>query len=141
MFCLSLPFTAQAQTNAPVVTINGTTVEHALTSITFSGDNVILHFSDGTADATADMSTVSIEMATLTSIGQLETFATSELVGNTLTLGGVAVGERIAIYDVTGKKLMQTTATASTTSLSLDALQKGVYIVRAGHNIIKFQKK
>lgn len=141
LFCLSVSLCLHAQSPGAVVTVNGSVVEHTLSRLTFSGDNVILHFSDGTTDQSADMDEVTIDLSALTSIGRVNAYASSQLVGNRLELGGMAVGERITLYDAAGRKLMQTVASASTTTLPLDGLQRGTYIVRAGSNIIKFQKK
>ena len=77
---LSAHLTLCAQTPIPLLTVNGSVVEHALASITFSGDNVILHFSDGTADRTEDMGVVTIDMTSVTAVGKLKTFSSSQLV-------------------------------------------------------------
>ena len=138
---LSAHLTLCAQTPIPLLTVNGSVVEHALASITFSGDNVILHFSDGTADRTEDMGVVTIDMTSVTAVGKLKTFSSSQLVGNTLTLGGLAAGDRVTLFDAQGRRLLQTTAQGNTMTLPLDHLRPAVYIVRAGNNIIKFQKR
>ncbi len=138
---LAAPLMLCAQTAIPLLTVNGSVVEHALASITFSGDNVILHFTDGTSDITEDMGTVTIDMTPVTAVSKLKTYASTQLVGNTLVLGGMAAGDRVTLYDAQGRKLLQTTASASTMTLPLDHLRPAVYIVRAGNNIIKFQKR
>lgn len=138
---LSAPLTLCAQTPVPLISVNGSVVEHALASITFSGDNVILHFSDGSADDNEDMGAVTIDMTAVTAVGKLRTFASTQLVGNTLVLGGMAAGDRVTLYDAQGRQLLQTTASGSTMTLPLDHLRPAVYIVRTGNNIIKFQKQ
>ncbi|MGI6242524.1 MAG: T9SS type A sorting domain-containing protein [Prevotella sp.] len=127
--------------DGPVTTVNGVQVKRVLSRITFSGDNIILHFDDGDTDLSEDMEAVTITMPTTTAIDKLQTFVCNRLQGNKLTLGGIRRGERIAIYDTGGRLRMQTTASGSDMTLSLESLKSGVYIVKAGNNIIKFRKQ
>jgi hypothetical protein len=124
-----------------VVTVNGIQVEHVLSQLTFEGDNVILHFADGAPDQSEDMATVTITMSATTDISRLKTFTTARPVGNELTLDGIAAGDRVTIYDMGGRMCMQTTSSGGSMRLSLKGLKAGVYIVKAGNNIIKLQKK
>ncbi|MBM6993373.1 MAG: T9SS type A sorting domain-containing protein [Prevotella sp.] len=130
---------AAAQLTDAVLTVNGQQATRTLTQITFDGDNVILHFTDGTE--TADMSTVAITLPATTRIDRVQTFATAQLVGDELTLGGLSRGERVTIYDASGRRMMQTTASDETLTISTTTLHKGVYIVKAGDKIIKFSRK
>lgn len=127
--------------DGPVTTVNGVQVERVLSKITFLGDNIILHFNDDNAEQTEDLEAVSITLPATTGIDKLRTFVSKQLQGDNLTLKGVGRGERIAIYDTGGRLRMQTTASGSDMSLSLAGLKTGVYIVKAGNNIIKFQKQ
>lgn len=130
-----------AWADGPVTTVNGVQVERVLSKITFLGDNIVLHFNDGNTEQTEDLEAVSITLPTTTGIDKLRTFVSKQLQGDNLTLKGVGRGERIAIYDAGGRLQMQTTASDSDMSLSLAGLKTGVYIVKAGNNIIKFQKQ
>ncbi|KXB48756.1 hypothetical protein HMPREF1870_00258 [Bacteroidales bacterium KA00344] len=130
-----------AWADGPVTTVNGVQVERVLSKITFWGDNIVLHFNDGNAEQTEDLEAVSITLPATTGIDKLRTFVSKQLQGDNLTLKGVGRGERIAIYDAGGRLRMQTTASGSDMSLSLAGLKTGVYIVKAGNNIIKFQKQ
>lgn len=136
---LTIPMVAQ--TESTVVTVNGSQVEKTLTRMTFSGDRVILHFSDGSASRTEDMATVTVSLSAVTGIDRVKTFAGRQLLDNELFLEGIAAGDRVTLYDVSGRMRMQTTAASETVRLSLAGLKTGVYIVKAGNNIIKFQKK
>lgn len=139
---LSLLTVPVAAGNAdPVVVVNGTPVENILSQITFEGDNVVLHFADGVADRSEDMGTVTITMPNTTGIARIKTAAAVAAVGNELVMDGIAAGERIAIYDTGGRLRMQTTSPGSRVRFSLESLATGMYIVRAGSNIIKFQKQ
>lgn len=139
MALATVPTSAWA--DGPVTTVNGVQVERVLSKITFLGDNIILHFDDGNAEQTEDMEAVSITLPTTTGIDKLQTFVCNRLQGDNLTLSGVRRGERIAIYDTGGRLRMQTTASGSDMNLSLEGLKAGVYIVKAGNNIIKFRKQ
>lgn len=136
---LTIPMVAQ--TESTVVTVNGSQVEKTLTRMTFSGDRVILHFSDGSGSRTEDMATVTVSLSAVTGIDRIKTFAGRQLLDNELLLEGIAAGDRVTLYDVSGRMRMQTTAASETVRLSLAGLKAGVYIVKAGNNIIKFQKK
>lgn len=139
----AMPLRAQEggpQQSGTVVTVNGTPVEHALAQLTFDGDNVVLHFADGAADMTADMAGVSITLAAATRIDRPEVYTATRLVADELRLGGLAPGERVALYDAAGRLLRQTTAAPTATTLPLAGLRAGTYIVRAGQTIIKFRK-
>ena len=139
MLVATMPTPAWA--DGPVTTVNGVQVERVLSKITFWGDNIVLHFNDGNAEQTEDLEAVSITLPATTGIDKLRTFVSKQLQGDNLTLKGVGRGERIAIYDAGGRLRMQTTASGSDMSLSLAGLKTGVYIVKAGNNIIKFQKQ
>lgn len=138
---LLLVMPTHAGASNAVVTVNGIQVEHALSQLTFEGDNVILHFADDAPERSEDMAAVTISMSGTTDISRLKTFTTARPVGNQLMLDGIAAGDRIAIYDTGGRLRMQTTSPGSRVRFSLESLATGMYIVRAGSNIIKFQKQ
>ena len=126
--------------NSQVVIINGQKVEKFATKITFSGDNAIVTFSDGTTD-TADMSNVVIHLNVSTDISKVQTFNFNGLIGDELHLSNIAEGTAVTIYDATGKVLQQVKATDTTLSLNTASLKNGVYVLKAGNQIVKFLKK
>ena len=83
-----------------------------LTKITFDGDNVILHFKDGTTTQTKDMETIVIDMSNATAI---------ETVRQVESLKGKGV------YNLRGQYVGQ----------GVEGLQKGLYIVDGKKVIIK----
>ncbi len=110
--CLLLSLGAMADDGDQTVTIAGTTVSKTVKQITFSGDDVILHFTDNTT-ATEDMGVevkIAFELSAtyLESINaQLSTF-NSQRVYN---LRGQYMGEsldglRAGVYIVNGKKVV-----------------------------------
>lgn len=126
--------------NSQVVIINGQEVEKFATKITFSGDNAIVTFSDGTTD-TADMSNVVIYLNVSTDISKVQTFNYNGIIGDELRLSNIAEGTAVTIYDATGKVLQQVKATDTTLSLNTASLKNGVYVLKAGNQIVKFLKK
>ncbi len=126
--------------NSQVVIINGQKVEKVATKITFNGDNAVVTFSDGTTD-TADMSNVVIYLNVSTDISKVQTFNYNGIIGDELRLSNIAEGTTVTIYDATGKVLQQVKATDTTLSLNTASLKNGVYVLKAGNQIVKFLKK
>lgn len=140
---LGLTVSSQAAiaSDTQTITVNGRTVEKTAVELTFDGDNVVLHFSDGTEE-TADMESVAIAFDNATTgIDQVKAF---NLVGTTdgnIHLSGVQCGERIEVFDASGKKVAQTKASSDTASLDITNMKSGVYVLRAGNTVIKFVKR
>lgn len=139
---LGLTVSSQAAiaSDTQTITVNGRTVEKTAVELTFDGDNVVLHFSDGTEE-TADMESVAIAFDNATTgIDQVKAF---NLVGTTdgnIHLSGVQCGERIEVFDASGK-VAQTKASSDTASLDITNMKSGVYVLRAGNTVIKFVKR
>ena len=122
------------------LTINGESVEKAGTQITFDGDQVILHFADATTE-TADMDAVTIEMDVVTDIDMVnETFRLNGLVDGALHINGLEA-DGVSIYDASGRMVLRTRVAGSDAVLDVNHLQKGVYILKAGNQIVKFMKR
>ena len=105
------------------LTINGQKVEKVVSQLTFSGDNVVLHF-DGSEES-YPMNEVQIDFT----------------VTNGLNIAGLADGTPVAVYDISGKKVAGVRAAGKVTQLSVDGLNGGVYILKAGNQIVKFVKR
>lgn len=117
------------------ITINGMNVEKTALRITFDGDDAILHFADGTSQQ-ADMAGIVIDFAAATSISAYR-FPGS--IGNQLSLNGLAEGTPASLYDASGR-LVATTAVSAQPWNTSD-LRPGLYILKAGNIVIKFNKK
>ena len=119
------------------LTINGQTVESVVTRITFEGDNVVLHFKGGDSQ-TADMDAVVLgfEYSPTTSISVLR-----GTVDNYLNLSGLDEGTVVSIYDAQGKLITTTTAREAKAVLFVSTLRSGVYVLKAGRQVVKFVKK
>ena len=105
-----------------------------------NGDNAVVSFSDGSSQS-ADMSQVVIYLNVSTDIRKVETFNFNGLIGDELHLSNIAEGTAVTIYDATGKVLQQVKATDTTLSLNTASLKNGVYVLKAGNQIVKFLKK
>ena len=132
-------FTAAMADNAQTLVINGEKVEKVVSQITFSGDNVVLHF-DGD-EATYPMDDVEISFTQTAGINSLNTFRLNGIVGGTLQVSGLAEGTPVSVYDASGKKLAETRANGETTQVALDGMAPGIYILKAGNQIVKFVKR
>ena len=92
--------------NADVVqtlTINGQTVEKTVTQLTFSGDNVVLHF-EGSEESYA-LDDVVLDFSDVSSINSINTFKLNGLVDGRLDISGLAAGTPVAVFDISGKKM------------------------------------
>lgn len=141
LLLLTASFSLHAQATQ-TLTVNGQTIDKVVTQITFEGDNVILHF--GTETAFYDMNTVvlSLSKSDATGINLMEnTFSLSGLVDGNLNLQNIPENTPIVIYDTTGKSLIQTKANAISTTVDVNGLSSGIYLLKAGKQIVKFVKR
>jgi hypothetical protein len=135
-FLFAVGFTANAE-NKQTLTINGQVVEKLVTKITFDGDNVVLTFGDQSTQ-TADMSTVKLSFAVdgSTAIGTIK-----KEVENVLDINGLEPGTEVTIYDAQGKKMMSMRASEVRSVLNTSTLNSGVYLMKAGRQVVKFVKR
>jgi len=99
-----------------VVKINGTAIDKVVQTITFSGDDVNLLYSDGTTE-TVDMEAVVISF---------EADATDISVSSISQNGDVK-----KIYDINGRQMRST----------LEMLPSGIYIIKSANKTVKYIKK
>lgn len=137
---LAVPTMATIAVASQNITINGQAVNKVATELTFDGDNVVLHYQDGTSQK-ADMGTVSISFDTTTGIDDINTFTLNGATDGLLNINGLQPGQKILIYDTTGKVVASTKAVAENVQVDIQNVKSGVYILRAGNNIIKFVKR
>jgi len=108
---LTVPQTVHAD-DGQVVTINGNRVDKTVVKLTFSGDNVVLNYSDNTYEE-ADMANVSIVFTVADAIKALEKESSDA---------------SVSYFDLSGKQLKK-------------APLKGGYIVKKGNIIVKLLNK
>lgn len=95
-----------------VVTVNGQTTSKPVTKLTFSGDNIVLHFNDGSTQ-TVDMGNVVI------------TFNITDAVK---ALASEPKNAPVSYFDLNGRQLKS-------------APKKGSYIMRKGNKVVKLLTK
>lgn len=118
-----------------VLVINGEKVEKSVTKISFEGDNVVLHFADASTQ-TADMGGVIISFSDAAAVRNLTAYELRSVVNGRLILGGLPKGTEVTVYDAAGKLMLSSTAS----DLNVSHLKSGVYILKAGQQIVKFSK-
>jgi hypothetical protein len=117
------------------LTINGETVQKAVVSMTFDGDNVVLHFDDQTT-RTADMAQVVLLNPVTTDI-----YSVKGVVSDKLDIQGLAPGTEVIICDASGRMVMKAKADEAHTMLSAKSLKSGIYVMKTGKRVVKFMKK
>lgn len=116
--------------------INGEIVEKVVTKITFNGDLAILTFSDAT-EISEDMSNVILRFSSSpTSIKDITAFQMNKAVDGELNIEGLPAGTQVVIFDASGKQLMAT----MDSRINVSSLKPGVYVLKAGNQIVKFVK-
>ena len=117
--------------------INGEVVEKVVTKITFEGDLAVLTFADKTV-ISEDMGNVIMRFTSSpTSIQNVETFQLNKAVGDNLEINGLVEGIQVQVVDATGKQIIVT----YDSKINISSLKPGMYILKAGNQIVKFAKK
>lgn len=137
LFLLPLAAVAQEQH----ITVDGQAIEGTAAKLTFSGDSVLIHFTDGT-EIKADMGQTIIDFTpTTNNINNVATFTAHNVAGDVLTISGLGQGEAVTIYNTSGAAVAHGSAVGGTASLNLRGLPTGTYIAKTGKTIIKFLRK
>lgn len=163
--CLSLlllaaaSWRAEAQTTAPtgtkqaIVTINGQVLTNLLTGIDFKFDNAdgvqtrsyattpmaILQYQDSTVE-TVPLALVRIIFANPQGISRTPVFKGFAVSDDQLQVEGLQEKETIQLYDLNGRRLMQTRAAKGTTRIDLSPLPAGSYVFKSESAAFKFMK-
>ena len=117
--------------------INGEVVEKVITKITFEGDLAVLTFADETV-VSEDMGNVIMRfMSSPTSIKNVEAFQLNKAVGDNLEIDGLVEGTQVQVFDASGKQVIVT----YDSTINVSSLKPGMYILKAGNQIVKFAKK
>ena len=117
--------------------INGEPVEKVVTKITFNGDLAVLTFSDAT-EISEDMGNVILRFSSApTSIKDVTIFQMNKVVGDNLLINGLADETQVVIYDASGKDIITTYGS----NINVNGLRPGIYILKAGNQIVKFVKQ
>jgi hypothetical protein len=117
--------------------INGEPVEKVVTKITFNGDLAVLTFSDAT-EISEDMGNVILRFSSApTSIKDIAVFQMNKVVGDNLLINGLADETQVVIYDASGKDIITTYGS----NINVSGLRSGIYILKAGNQVVKFVKQ
>ena len=120
-----------------ILIINGEVVEKVVTKITFEGDLAVLTFADETI-ISEDMGNVVMQFtASPTSIKNVEAFQLNKAVGDNLEIDGLVEGTQVQVFDASGKQVIVT----YDSTINVSSLKPGMYILKAGNQIVKFAKK
>ena len=112
-------------------------VEKVVTKITFNGDLAVLTFSDAT-EISEDMGNIILQFSSApTSIKDIAAFQMNKVVDGELNIKGLPAGTQVVIFDASGKQIMATMAT----QINVSSLKSGVYVLKAGNQIVKFVKQ
>ena len=140
LFALSMAGGLFAETTQTLL-INGEKVDKVVSSISFDGDNVVLHFGNDTESH--DMNLVSLSLDHTSGLKNLNVFTfNGKIEGGVLSVSGVDNGTPIYIFNLSG--VTQTSATADSNgqaTIDINTLPGGVYILKAGNNCVKFVKR
>lgn len=134
-FAMLLALPAMADEGHTLI-INGEQVEKAVVRITFDGDKVILHFDDG-KEQSEDMDQVELKL----DVSQTSIFSLKGAVGKKLNIEGLDPNTGVMVYDANGRVVLTALAGKLKASLSARSLSSGVYVIKAGRNIVKFIKR
>lgn len=121
------------------LTINGQKVEKVVSQLTFSGDNVVLHFEG--SEESYPLNDVLIDFSSSAGIGALKTFQFGGIIDGQLNVVGLSDGTYVSIFDTSGKKVCAARVNSHEAVINVRGLNKGVYILMAGNQIVKFLKR
>ncbi|MDE6377962.1 MAG: T9SS type A sorting domain-containing protein, partial [Duncaniella sp.] len=140
LLTLAAAMCVTALAGAHTLTIDGAAVNKTVATITFDGDKAILTFGDASS-STHDLESVKLDFRSTSSLTDLSVGTLSVTVGSSIVVSGVAEGTLMQVYDMRGVLLKAQSADASECTVSLEGLDAGVYIFRAGNEVVKFVKR
>ena len=127
------------------VTVNGVEVAgKSVASMTFNGDNAVIVYSDNSTE-TAPFEQVRI-MISYGSTGinqatQTGVYNFKGVVDGTLCVSGIPAGTKAVLYDANGRQCVTAVAGADGLSIDMKGKTAGVYMLKAGDQVVKFIKK
>ena len=148
----------QAQTPAanfklPIVTINGKVLSNLLVGIDFKQERqdgyqtrmyhytpmAVLQYQDSTVE-TVPLTLVRILIANPLGVNMTPIFKGFAVDDNQLEVAGLQEKETIFIFDLNGRRLLQTSAAAGQTVIDLSPLPAGSYVFKSESAAFKFMK-
>lgn len=123
------------------ITINGEIVEQIATKLTFNGDKVIITYASGESSGEIDMESVVINFSDATGIDAIGTYQYNGIVDGVLNVGNIADGTPIVVYSTSGSVVASVKSAGSNTQIDINGQPSGIYILKAGNQIVKFMKR
>lgn len=138
-------WTGSMANNVQVITVNGEQITgKTVKTMTFdAAENVTLLFSDDTSESIpAEQVKITIAYGT-TAIkpGSIQMFSCNTVVGNSLNIRGIGEGEKVEVFDAAGNAKASAKAEKDGVDIDASKLTPGIYIVKAGKQIVKIIKK
>ncbi len=125
------------------LTINGNIIDLVAVNLTFNGDQVTLKFTNNTT-MDVDMALVKIIFPTgvSTIIGNLQTYELKSVVEDgILRVRNIKAKTPLSVFNSNGQEVARTVSQEQETTVDLSNQPAGVYLLRAGSQVIKFVKK
>lgn len=116
--------------------VNGETVEKTVAKMTFEGDNVVITFDDNQTQ-TAVMNTVVLNFVDPSGIQNISFFKMKGLVDGNISINGLPEGTQVVVYDMNGRQMLSTAGS----QIDATGLKSGVYMLKAGNQVVKFMKR
>lgn len=142
IFLILLLFATSAFADtSQTITINGETVEQVATKLTFNGDKVIITYASGENSGEIDMESVVIKFSDATGIDAIGTYQYNGIVDGVLNVGNIADGTPIVVYSTSGSVVASVKSAGSNTQIDINGQPSGIYILKAGNQVVKFMKR
>lgn len=125
---------------SPSFKVNGNEISTVVESITFDGDNAILHFSDGT-QSSHDISIVEILFPQISTLMENSSYIFSQIVHDQLIIENCTGNQLVCIFDMAGRLMHQTRSEEGIFSIDVNHINAGVYILKIGNESVKFIKQ
>lgn len=129
------------------VMINGSAVEKTPVALSFNDDKVTIHFGErDTMEANLDEVSISFADGSnlVNELSGANIFRFNGLVGDVLSISGIAPNAGVAIYDLSGKQVLAAQAkmqSAESLEINVAELPAGAYLLRVGNEVVKFIKR
>ena len=142
IFLILLLFATSAFADtSQTITINGEIVEQVATKLTFNGDKVIITYASGDTSGEIDMESVIIKFSESTGIDAIGTYQYNGIVDGVINVGNIADGTPIVVYNTSGSVVASVKSAGSNTQIDINGQSSGIYILKAGNQVVKFMKR
>lgn len=125
------------------ISVNGIEVTKHVNVITFENDLLaMLHYSDQTVDTVlTEQLNIMLDVAEPNAIERVNILGGVSIQGNSLSVKGLVAGKPLAIYDMKGSLVERSTTSGKESNVDISSLPKGVYILKSGSTVVKFERR